>query len=153
MVVDPYGRMDLIHEFAQRLEPVRIAEINLELRIERFLHPVLPRAAFLAPGNGDADFLQGSGERFRSVLPAVIRVEYHRMRAVVDGGDYKKDFSGTSASAPLVTGVAAILKSLKPALTPAEIKQILVANADPIFTDKPIGPRLNALRAVRKLLF
>jgi hypothetical protein len=74
-------------------------------------------------------------------------------------------FSGTSASAPLVTGVAGLLKAIKPLLTPAEIKQILIRTADPIQTgetDKRLGTgcylnpndplntgcRLNAYRAV-----
>lgn len=61
--------------------------------------------------------------------------------------DYE-DFSGTSASAPMVTGVAGLIKAIKPDLSPAQIKQILISNADPIQTDKPIGGRLNALKAV-----
>lgn len=61
--------------------------------------------------------------------------------------DYE-DFSGTSASAPMVTGVAGLIKAIKPGLSPAEIKDILIRNADPIQTDKPIGGRLNALKAV-----
>jgi hypothetical protein len=56
--------------------------------------------------------------------------------------------SGTSLSAPFVTGVAGLLKAIKPTLTPAEIKQILIRTADPIQTDQPIGGRLNAYRAV-----
>ena len=79
------------------------------------------------------------------------------------------NFSGTSASAPLVTGVAAILKAINPDLTPAQIKQILIETADPIQTgetDKRIGTgcysdpndpvntgcRLNALSAVKAVL-
>ena len=62
--------------------------------------------------------------------------------------NYKTDFSGTSASAPMVTGVAGLIKAIKPNLTPAQIKQILVSNADTIQADKPIGGRLNALKAV-----
>jgi len=80
---------------------------------------------------------------------------------------YDTNFSGTSASAPLVTGVAAILKSMFPNLTPAEIKDVLTKSADPIKTDKPLGSgcfdpnnnpqgyngcRLNAHRAVAWLL-
>lgn len=57
-------------------------------------------------------------------------------------------FSGTSASAPMVTGVAGLIKAINPTLTPAQIKDILIRNADPIQTDKPIGGRLNALKAV-----
>lgn len=48
--------------------------------------------------------------------------------------DYDTNFPGTSAAAPFVTGVAAILKSLKPSLSPFEIKKILTESADPIFT-------------------
>jgi len=81
---------------------------------------------------------------------------------VIGGSD------GTSFSAPMVTGVAAILKSLEleyqkstPGLlmTPERIKEILVASADPISTDELLGQgcfnqttekgcRLNAHRAV-----
>lgn len=62
--------------------------------------------------------------------------------------NYITNFAGTSASTPMVTGVAGLLKAINPDLTPAEIKNILVSTADPISTDKPIGPRLNALNAV-----
>lgn len=68
------------------------------------------------------------------------------------GNQYDPNFSGTSASAPLVTGVAGLLKAISPNLTPAQIKQILVETGDHIFTDPPIGPRLNALKAVCELL-
>lgn len=91
------------------------------------------------------------------------------------GGDYDKPqkingivvggFSGTSASAPMVTGVAGLIKAIKLDLTPAEIKDILIRNADPIQTGEPskrigtgcysnpndplnTGCRLNALNAV-----
>lgn len=68
------------------------------------------------------------------------------------GNEYDANFSGTSASAPLVTGVAAIIKSIKPLLTPVQIKSILTDsdNTDLVITDseKPIGRRLNAFKAV-----
>lgn len=93
-------------------------------------------------------------------------------------GDYVKDFAGTSASAPFVTGVAGLLKALEPeyqkhnpglVMTPAKIKEILIASADPIDTGEPdkllgtgcgstpevpnpTGCRLNAHRAVVWLL-
>jgi len=61
-------------------------------------------------------------------------------------------FSGTSASAPMVTGVAGLIKAIRPELSPAQIKNILTKteNTDPVITepDKPIGRRLNALKAV-----
>ena len=68
------------------------------------------------------------------------------------GNEYKETFGGTSASAPMVTGVAGLLKAIDFTLTPSEIKQVLVATGDAITTDKPIGPRLNALNAVARVL-
>ncbi|MBI2122021.1 MAG: S8 family serine peptidase [Candidatus Sungbacteria bacterium] len=75
------------------------------------------------------------------------------------GGDYDKPdvingeavggFSGTSASAPMVTGVAGLIKAIKPSLSPAEIKQILTESADPITAsttdeiDKKLGSACN----------
>lgn len=82
-----------------------------------------------------------------------------------ESGDYQF-FNGTSASAPLVTGVAGLLKSIKPNLSPFEMKSILTLTADPITAtsteeiEKTLGMacndgranfrgcRLNALRAV-----
>src|SRR3989344_1575776 len=62
--------------------------------------------------------------------------------------NFPQGFTGTSAAAPFVTGVAGLLKSIKPNLTPSQIRDILVSTGDPISTDKPIGPRLNAHAAV-----
>lgn len=69
----------------------------------------------------------------------------------LDAGDYE-GFGGTSASAPLVTGVAGLLKAIDDDLTPAQIKNILIETGDSIQTDKPIGPRLNAFEAVKRVL-
>ena len=84
--------------------------------------------------------------------------------------EYDQGFSGTSASAPMVTGVAAIMKAINPNLSPFTLKQALERTADPIETgelDKPLGGscfrfpdivnktpdmtvcRLNALHAVK----
>jgi hypothetical protein len=85
------------------------------------------------------------------------------------GNSYDFSFGDTSGAAPMVTGVAGLLKALKPELTPAQIKQILIETADPIQTgetNKRIGTgcysnpndtlntgcRLNALRAVQRVL-
>lgn len=70
---------------------------------------------------------------------------------------YIRSFKGTSASGPFVAGASATLKAIEGAtpsktLTPLQIKNILVSSADPISTDKPIGPRLNILRAVQQAL-
>ena len=58
---------------------------------------------------------------------------------------------GTSMAAPHVTGTAALLLSLAPQLTPAQLKQVILATADPLpgLTGKTVtGGRLNAGSAV-----
>ncbi len=71
--------------------------------------------------------------------------------APAPNNEYDSDFSGTSASAPMVTGVAGLLKALEPeyqkftlglVMNPAKIKEILIKSADPINTgelNKPLG--------------
>ena len=79
--------------------------------------------------------------------PGIVYAPTEQGKGELSDGDYTL-FNSTSASAPLVTGVAGLLKSIKPSLTPAQIKQILIRTADPIVTDQPIGGRLNAYKAV-----
>lgn len=66
--------------------------------------------------------------------------------SIVPGGYKPKN--GTSMAAPHVAGVAALLLSINPSLTPQQVRECLVNNADPILTDQPIGPRLNASKAL-----
>jgi subtilisin family serine protease len=47
-------------------------------------------------------------------------------------GDYAYDFGGTSASAPLAAGVGALVLSINPALTAAELRTLLRQTCDPI---------------------
>ncbi|OGX90953.1 peptidase S8 [Hymenobacter coccineus] len=49
-------------------------------------------------------------------------------------GNTYATFSGTSMAAPVVAGVAAVLKSYYPKLTPAQLKQIIVQSAVPYHT-------------------
>lgn len=51
--------------------------------------------------------------------------------------DYTADFGGTSSATPLVAGVAALMLSVNPALTVAEVKEILKETAAPIRIDAP----------------
>lgn len=55
-----------------------------------------------------------------------------------DGGDDGYGFhSGTSMAAPMVAGLAGLLLSLRPDLSPADLRQIIVAGAE------PFGPSSN----------
>jgi serine protease len=58
---------------------------------------------------------------------------------------------GTSASAPHVAGVVALMLAKSPQLTPDQIETLLKDNADPITTDQPIGKRLNAYQVLAAL--
>lgn len=63
----------------------------------------------------------------------------------VPGGTYAA-WSGTSMAAPLVSGVAALVRSRAPSLRPAEVIQRIVTCAD-LFAN-PLRRRLNAVTAV-----
>ncbi|MBU6229811.1 MAG: S8 family serine peptidase [Cyanobacteria bacterium REEB459] len=52
-------------------------------------------------------------------------------------GSYTTDFGGTSSSCPLVAGVAALMLSVNPTLTAAQVRQILQTTADKIVDPNP----------------
>ncbi len=58
------------------------------------------------------------------------------------GGD------GTSFSAPLVAGACALVRSRHPGWPPPVVLAHMVATGDNVAYDQPIGPKLNAYRAV-----
>lgn len=59
------------------------------------------------------------------------------------------DFSGTSAAVATVAHAAALVRRVAPDLSPAAVREVLVSTADPLTTDHPIGPRVDAAGAVR----
>ena len=64
---------------------------------------------------------------------------------------YYDYLNGTSFSAPMVTGVAALMKSINPSLTGIQIRNFILNNVDKYtdFTGKCVtGGRLNAFKAV-----
>lgn len=82
------------------------------------------------------------------------------------GGDYEAEFQGSSAAAPFVAGIAALLISLDNTLTQPEIRSLLESTAEKVGgynynTTKPNGSwhqemgygRVNAVKAVEELLF
>jgi len=59
--------------------------------------------------------------------------------------------SGSSMATPMVTGVAALIWSMYPNMTAAQIKQLIINNVDPVPDLKDLcytGGRLNAVRAL-----
>ncbi len=73
------------------------------------------RASFSATGAALALVAPGYGVR---------TVQYH------DYADGFGSFSGTSASAPIVSGIASLVRGLDPTLTPDEVRGLLESNAD-----------------------
>jgi len=74
--------------------------------------------------------------------------------STVPGNDY--DFKdGTSMATPFVTGVAALLLSVDPTLTAAELKQLIIDGADQIIINTFRGPlivnKLNAFHSLQLL--
>ena len=55
---------------------------------------------------------------------------------------------GTSMASPHVAGLAALILAQNPSLGPDEVKSKIVDYADPIDTDRQIGPRINAYRSL-----
>jgi subtilisin family serine protease len=54
-----------------------------------------------------------------------------------DAGDYTTTFGGTSSACPAVAGVAALVLSIAPDLTAAEVKELLESTADQIVDPDP----------------
>jgi subtilisin family serine protease len=65
-----------------------------------------------------------------------------------DGQDPYMGGDGTSFACPVASGVAALVRSRWPYLTPEQVIQHLIATGDAVAYDESIGPKLNALRAV-----
>jgi subtilisin family serine protease len=80
----------------------------------------------------------------------------------VDRGPHYKHFGGTSAAAPLVAGICALILTARPGLTATEVKALLERTADKIggaaaydrqgYSERFGYGRVNALRAVREVL-
>jgi serine protease len=68
-------------------------------------------------------------------------------------GNYAVNFGGTSAACPQVAGVAALMLSINPSLTEAQVKSKILSTATPMFNSVSFGAgRLNAGAAVQSVL-
>ena len=75
------------------------------------------------------------------------------IRVAIDGSNYYSTRDGTSYAAPFVSGTIALMLSVNPLLTPAQIEHVLKSTASPIadassFSGKLGAGRLNAHLAV-----
>lgn len=71
-----------------------------------------------------------------------------------DNPDPSLTFPGTSVASPIVAGVAALIKSVNPSLTAAQIKSAIINNVDPVPALSGYcvtGGRLNAQKALESL--
>lgn len=59
---------------------------------------------------------------------------------------------GTSFACPLVAGVCGLLRAHRPAITPDQARQLLIATGDALPFDHPMGPRVNAFHALQNEL-
>ncbi|HNS97245.1 MAG TPA: S8 family serine peptidase [Polyangiaceae bacterium] len=95
-----------------------------------------------------------------AITPSIISLD------IVGAGDLAKDytsaFGGTSAAAPVVSGIAALMFSLDPEVTAARVREILNETADKVDADRGFWDaqgfsvlyghgRVNALRAILSL--
>jgi len=82
---------------------------------------------------------------------------FHGDARDASSSEYVTDITGTSAAAPLVSGAAALLKSLRPDWKAPQIRAQLIATADSIDPVQvadvryKLGGRLNVGRAVSAL--
>ncbi len=112
---------------------------------------------FVTPTSKDGEKSWGSryGPAVTVSAPGVHMVTTDLLgdRGDMAGSDYSPGFEGTSAATPLVAGVAALVLSVNPGLTPAQVKERLESSAKdlgkPGWDDEYGWGRVDACRAVR----
>ncbi len=89
-----------------------------------------PANAIGLVGNMAAFSSRGPSYSYNSIKPDIGAVGTDIISAEAGTATGRTPFAGTSASAPVVTGTAALLVDAFPARTPSEIKQMLMNTAD-----------------------
>lgn|SRR3989344_573582 len=90
-VVDMEESVDLVDEFPQRFESPRITEIHLELIVEGFLIPVLPRASCMTHGLRDAEEVAEHLHVSGCVLAPSVTMENLRRGMLMNAGEERID--------------------------------------------------------------
>jgi subtilisin family serine protease len=85
--------------------------------------PGIVTVASITSTNGKSSFSNYGTDKISVAAPG------DAVYSTVPGGGYGSK-SGTSMASPHVTGVAALLKSVNPAATPAQLRQLLATQAD-----------------------
>ncbi|MDP9353278.1 MAG: S8 family serine peptidase [Chloroflexota bacterium] len=103
--------------------------------------------------DGRIDVVAPSGHDTRSCVGEVVTIDRYGSPGCNDGPNedfsYTRTFSGTSAAAPQVSGVAALMLSYTPSLTASQVKSRLRGGADSWGSSTMFGAgKLNAYRAL-----
>lgn len=106
-----------------------------------------------APEGSALDIVAPSGHTTAQCVGDIVTIDLTGSRGCNDGPggdiDYGGTFSGTSAAAPQVAAVAAMVLSRSPTLTEAQVRSQITSNADPWGSSTQFGSgKLNAYRAL-----
>ncbi len=106
----------------------------------------------IAVGATDRDDVRASWSQYGAEL--AVTAPGRSIRAAIIGTGYTSEFQGTSAAAPHAAGVCALVLSINPNLTPAQMKAALMQSADDKGApgwDQYFGAgRINAYKALFK---
>ncbi len=102
-------------------------------------------ATTMTNGKEERAFFSNYGEDSGAAAPG------HPIFSTIPGNKYAF-YSGTSMSAPHVSGAVAVMLSLKPEMTLKDVRTVLDECGDIIKTDQPIGHRINLRRFVNRMI-
>jgi serine protease len=107
------------------------------------------KPARYTPVSDRVDLVAPSGDRRDKKVLNIITIDRHEPYGYEPNSRYYHNFDGTSAAAPQVSGVAALILSLNPDLTEAEVRDIITRSATSYGeTDWAGAGRLNAYNAL-----